>query len=90
MFTTKAFAALTLLGAMRTTRANSDNDTTCKYLPGDDGWPSQSQWDQLNSTVGGRLIQTIPLGSVCHSTGFGNYDADACKALQDEWTLPVT
>lgn len=89
MFASKAFAALALLGAMGAVQATPIN-SSCKYLPGDYGWPSQSKWAQLNSTVGGRLIQTIPLGSVCHSTGFGDYNADACKAVQDEWTLPET
>ncbi|EAW08572.1 putative isoamyl alcohol oxidase [Aspergillus clavatus NRRL 1] len=59
----------------------------CRCLPGDSCWPSQSSWDALNSTVGGRLIATVPLGSPCHDP---TYDADACKALQADWNLPET
>ncbi|KFY17338.1 hypothetical protein V492_00748 [Pseudogymnoascus sp. VKM F-4246] len=35
----------------------------CRSLPGDDGWPTVSQWKSFNSTVDGRLIETRPLGS---------------------------
>lgn len=59
----------------------------CKYLPGDRGWPSAAAFSSLNRTVGGRLIATEPLGSVCHEP---NYDADACAAMRDAWTLPQT
>lgn len=65
--------------------ALAKNDCYC--LPGDSCWPSTSKWDALNSTVGGRLVATVPLGSPCHDP---NYDADACAALQNSWTLPQT
>ncbi|KAK6200842.1 hypothetical protein LQW54_009425 [Pestalotiopsis sp. IQ-011] len=55
-------------------------------MPGDSCWPSTATWSQLNATVGGRLIATVPIGSPCHDP---NYDAVACAALQDEWTLPT-
>lgn len=54
----------------------------CRYIPGDAGWPRPEHWSQLNSTVGGRLIPTVPLASVCHQTGpFAAYDFDACNDL---------
>ncbi|KAK1956048.1 FAD binding domain-containing protein [Colletotrichum sublineola] len=62
-------------------------DASCHCLPGDDCWPSKSSWDALNSTVGGKLIATVPIGSVCHDP---NYDEAACTALQNAWTLPET
>lgn len=55
-------------------------------MPGDSCWPSAATWSQLNTTVGGSLIATVPIGSPCHDP---NYDAVACAALQDEWTLPL-
>ncbi|KAF7541241.1 hypothetical protein G7054_g685 [Neopestalotiopsis clavispora] len=60
--------------------------STCYAMPGDAAWPSAATWSQLNATVGGRLIATVPIGSPCHDP---NYDAVACAALQDEWTLPT-
>lgn len=57
----------------------------CRHLPGDDGWPTTSQWEKLNSTVGGRLIKTYPLGSICHDPV---YDAEKCASLQAQWIDP--
>ena len=54
----------------------------CKCLPGDSCWPSISRWEALNSTVGGRLVATVPLGSPCHDP---NYDSEKCDYLQSEW-----
>ncbi|KAL4808590.1 hypothetical protein BDV18DRAFT_150977 [Aspergillus unguis] len=77
----KAIAtALLLAGSVA---ASSD----CHCLPGDSCWPSTSQWDALNSTVNGRLIATVPIGSPCHDP---TYDATACEALQNDWNLPQT
>lgn len=58
-------------------------DQKCKYIPGDVGWPSQRDWQQLNQTVEGRLIATVPLGAVCHDNGeFAAYDVSECAALR--------
>lgn len=61
--------------------------SSCRYLPGDAEWPTTSTWDSLNSTVEGRLVATVPIGSPCHDP---TYDATACAALQDAWTDPQT
>lgn len=54
----------------------------CKCFPGDACWPSQKDWNRLNSDVGGRLVTTVPLGSPCHDP---TYDAQKCAVLKDEW-----
>lgn len=54
----------------------------CKCFPGDILWPSHSEWNQFNTTIGGRLVAVVPLGSPCHDP---NYDADLCTSLQDQW-----
>ncbi|EFQ34535.1 FAD binding domain-containing protein [Colletotrichum graminicola] len=54
----------------------------CKCFPGDSCWPVTAQWDALNTTVGGNLIATIPLGSPCHDP---TYDAATCASLQSAW-----
>ncbi|KXJ90487.1 hypothetical protein Micbo1qcDRAFT_226448 [Microdochium bolleyi] len=59
----------------------------CRCLPGDSCWPSQSQWNNLNTTVAGRLVTTVPIGSVCHDP---TYDAQACAALQASYGEPAT
>ncbi|KAJ0423016.1 hypothetical protein BJY00DRAFT_63218 [Aspergillus carlsbadensis] len=62
-------------------------DTSCHCLPEDPCWPASNKWDALNSTVGGRLIATVPIGSPCHDP---NYDEAACAALQADWNYPQT
>ncbi|KAI0392954.1 hypothetical protein F5Y17DRAFT_467215 [Xylariaceae sp. FL0594] len=58
----------------------------CKNIPGDPNWPSQRVWARLNETLGGKLIATVPLASVCHSHGtFARYNESACTALQGQW-----
>jgi hypothetical protein len=58
----------------------------CLCLPGDACWPSQDTWSNLNSTVGGKLVATVPIGSPCHDP---TYDADACSKLQQDWLNPL-
>ncbi|KAL3488174.1 FAD-binding domain-containing protein [Aspergillus germanicus] len=62
-------------------------DTSCHCLPEDSCWPASNKWNALNSTVGGRLIATVPIGSPCHDP---NYDEAACAALQADWNYPQT
>ncbi|KAJ5471230.1 hypothetical protein N7530_008587 [Penicillium desertorum] len=57
----------------------------CHCLPSDSCWPAPSAWASLNSTVGGRLVATVPIGSPCHEP---NYDAATCAALKANWNLP--
>ncbi|KAJ5956831.1 hypothetical protein N7501_011110 [Penicillium viridicatum] len=64
--------------------------SSCKPVPGDEDWPSAAKWSKLNNTVNGHLIATTPLPSVCHNGPIGTYDADACTAIRDEWTLSTT
>ena len=63
--------------------------TGCKVFPGDSNWPSTDSWNQLNSTVGGRLSAVVPLPSVCHQAtqglGVSTYDASQCEALKTAW-----
>jgi hypothetical protein len=60
---------------------------SCHCFPGDSCWPSTKSWSNLNSTVGGRLISTVPIGTPCHDPTF---NAAECANLQSEWTLPQT
>jgi hypothetical protein len=83
---TTIFAALfgaTVLGGANA--ASIGADSGCYCLPEDDCWPSPAQWDALNTTVYGRLIATVPVGSVCHDP---MYNEAACEALMANWTEP--
>ncbi|KAH8900512.1 isoamyl alcohol oxidase [Thozetella sp. PMI_491] len=77
LFTAVAFAVF----------AKCQAEPKCRCFPGDSCWPSSSDWATLNATVGGRLVATVPIGSVCHDP---TYNETACTALQSAWSLPQT
>ena len=61
----------------------------CRCFPGDKCWPSTAEWAAFNKTVGGRLIATVPVASVCHDSFPGvSFDAAKCAAVQDNWPRP--
>lgn len=75
------------LSATALAGASVSTSEDCHCLPGDECWPAASSWTALNSTVGGRLVATVPIGTPCHDP---HYDAVACAALQAEWNEPQT
>ncbi len=90
----KALASTILLLSLVNTDLTKARDVTatCKYIPGDAGWPTQDVWNQLNDTVGGRLIATVPQAAICHVGGYATleFNEAACEALQPEWNSPQT
>ncbi|PSR80436.1 hypothetical protein BD289DRAFT_373992 [Coniella lustricola] len=58
------------------------NNASCRFLPGDAGWPSVSTWSSLNDTVGGRLIAGSPLAHACYGS---NANEAICASLQENW-----
>ncbi|KAL0782264.1 hypothetical protein CaCOL14_000170 [Colletotrichum acutatum] len=64
--------------------------TDCRCFPGEECWPTAAEWSAFNTTVGGRLIATIPIGAVCHDSTFGAYDEAKCSALQNSWSASET
>ncbi|KAI0972014.1 FAD-binding domain-containing protein [Xylaria arbuscula] len=80
-----AFMAMSSLCAASPT--NDRSSTTCRYLPGDAGWPSAKKWDQLNHTTAGKLIRGTPLAEPCYSP-VSSFGSDVCHGIQDQWTLP--
>ncbi|KAI0380260.1 putative alcohol oxidase [Hypomontagnella monticulosa] len=63
------------------------NTTACRCYPGNSCWPAPSVWATFNKTVGGRLVATTPLATVCHGD---QYDEAACQNLRNEWYIPAT
>ncbi|KAH9896260.1 putative isoamyl alcohol oxidase [Xylariomycetidae sp. FL2044] len=91
---TFALAAAMVHGAPHVARYNSTY-SQCKNIPGDPGWPSQHDWDTLNSTVGGRLVATQLLANICHTqtigpVPLGPYDEEQCDALQGVYDEAAT
>ena len=64
----------------------AQNNQQCHVLPGDADWPNAETWSALNTTVNGKLVATVPIGSPCHDP---TYDASACDALKAQWTNPL-
>lgn len=81
-----SFACLAALGSQGSL-AHGIPSAQCLCLPGEPCWPAPATWSTLNTTVGGALVQTIPIGNPCHDP---NYDAAACTALQQNWFNPLT
>jgi len=62
-----------------------DSHSSCKAVPGAPGWPSTQDWDRLNESLAGRLLQPTPPGAVCHP-GQGSYDAAKCADVVKGWS----
>ncbi|KAH8204477.1 hypothetical protein TruAng_001393 [Truncatella angustata] len=67
------------------THITTNSSSDCYCLPSDACWPSADKWNTLNTTVDGKLIATVPLGSVCHDPA---YDEAVCEALKAAWRDP--
>ncbi|KAM7197314.1 hypothetical protein V8F20_006668 [Naviculisporaceae sp. PSN 640] len=65
--------------------ASTASASRCKCFPGEPCWPTRAEWDAFNTTVGGRLIATVPLAQACHDP---NYDLATCDALRNQWQYP--
>jgi hypothetical protein len=81
VFVTYAIFFVVWSGASPTPR---DPDAACRAMPGDPDWPNAEEWKKLNSTVGGRLIATVPLATPCHDP---HYDGPICAFLKEQWDL---
>lgn len=85
------YAAGSVQQRYTTTTTSAGNSTsTCRCYPTDACWPTAAEWAAFNTTVGGRLVATVPIASVCHYDNFTTYDAEACAALLDVWDYPQT
>lgn len=69
---------------------SNSSTSTCRCYPGDACWPMTAEWAAFNATIGGRLVATVPIASVCHYDNFTAYDEAACAALLDVWDYPQT
>lgn len=82
---------MTWLALTITCEAREDHASPkCRCFPGDPCWPLEWSWKKLNTSLGGRLIATTPIASVCHESQFGAYDSSACAQLQAAWNDPRT
>ncbi|KAJ9492128.1 hypothetical protein VN97_g1088 [Penicillium thymicola] len=80
-----ALALLSVYPDPSTAKVISNGSASCRYIPGDAGWPTENQWQALNVTVGGHLIATNPISHVCHDP---TYSAAECENLREAWGTP--
>ena len=58
---------------------------TCKTTPHRSSWPSEHDWQALNSSIDGRLLKTVPAASSCWSGNpFGS--KLSCDAVESGWS----
>ncbi|OQE00370.1 hypothetical protein PENVUL_c053G00023 [Penicillium vulpinum] len=75
-----------LLVGATSAKPNPTSPSQCRCMPTDSCWPSVKEWSRFNSTVGGRLVKTVPLASPCHAP---SYNATECQYIQDQWVQPA-
>ncbi|KAI0023471.1 isoamyl alcohol oxidase [Xylariomycetidae sp. FL0641] len=87
MFSKATLTNLVLAGSfcVQQTAAYPGSNASCKCIPGDACWPNAQAWAKFNETIGGKLITSVQLASVCHTP---YYDEAACAYMQKEWTNP--
>jgi hypothetical protein len=81
-------AILLAAGVVSAVTPRSD---TCKSLPGDIDWPPEEVWNKLNQTIGGQLIATVPVASVCHVGGLfdGRLNTALCSYFKSIWNFSL-
>jgi hypothetical protein len=64
--------------------ASPSGSTTprCRAWPGSHDWPSDSEWQKLNVSLGGALLRPIPAASACYQGE--NYNETLCRGLVNE------
>lgn len=71
------------LGLVATASATSSPGYNCR--PGQACWPSNKEWEKLNSTLSGNLHRTIPYAASCYYSD-PNYDPSACAVVAANYT----
>lgn len=52
----------------------------CRAFPGKASWPPEEEWQKLNSSLSGALLQPPPSGAVCYNNT-KYYDQAACNTI---------
>ncbi|KAH8918259.1 FAD-binding domain-containing protein [Atractiella rhizophila] len=76
--------SLSLLSSAYGFAIREATDRSCGY--GDACWPTNAQWQALNTSLSGRLRSVHPIATVCHNA-FGEYNAAACAELTANWDV---
>lgn len=81
-----SFWGVLLLSTTVSSLATRQNLGDCKCLPHLACWPSESEWQQLNTSVAGSLISHIrPVAAPCYY-GTTEYDEQRCEEVTEMYT----
>ncbi|KAF2747859.1 FAD-binding domain-containing protein [Sporormia fimetaria CBS 119925] len=64
--------------------ATTPEKQECRYIPGDEQWPSEEEWTRFNETLGGALLKPRPLAVVCYNGP--QYNPTRCESLKRAWS----
>ena len=60
----------------------------CRSQPGDPGFPTDNEWQELSSQVGGRLVTVIPTAKFCHELPAGNCTWEEWQSFDFRGKIP--
>ncbi|XP_044716123.1 FAD binding domain-containing protein [Hirsutella rhossiliensis] len=69
--------------AQNTAKPAGQSSRQCRCVPGESCWPSDDSWIKFNSTVGGKLIKSVPVAQSCYEGP--TQDAKQCKDVNNLW-----
>ncbi|EAQ83599.1 hypothetical protein CHGG_10003 [Chaetomium globosum CBS 148.51] len=69
-------------GNRETTPHRASTTRHCRAWPGNHDWPSDLEWKQLNSSLGGALLRPFPAASACYQGDY--YNETTCRWLLDQ------
>lgn len=78
-FSAIAFGDRTAAAAAASSQEQQEQQR-CRVFPGDDLWPSETEWARLNRSLDGTLLRPTPAGAVCYPA-HPAYDAARCQFL---------
>lgn len=83
----RVYFQVILLVSISSVLAVADTQRVCRTGINSSDWPTPKKWGQLNATVEGHLIQTVPAAAVCHESfnGQPTYDMEKCAKVQEDW-----
>ncbi|KAJ5577927.1 uncharacterized protein N7459_006891 [Penicillium hispanicum] len=61
----------------------------CKSSPHNDSWPSVKEWNALNQSIGGSLLQTVPAASSCYDGNPFNSPYN-CSDVRAQWRYGIS
>lgn len=63
--------------------ASTTHRPRCRSHPGDESWPSESEWEAFNESLGGALLHPSPPGAACYPDQ-PEYDPEQCTFLVED------